>query len=390
MDGAERPSLLVFADDWGRHPSSCQHLVRRLQDRWRILWVNTVGTRQVRVDGFTCRRGWEKLRGWSSGLRQVAETMWVLDPPMLPAAANSVWRTVNRTLVTRRIRGVLRRLGMCDPVVLTTLPYTVWLLGNLGQRGLVYNCTDDYSYWPSADRDTLQQAEAEIRRRADVVLAASRRLQQLHRQAARCEYFPHAVDFDHFASAAGSRALPAQLQQIPNPRVGFFGLIYEKLDFELLTAVVTELPQVNLVLIGPCDYRPAEFALLPRVHFVGPKAYDELPAWIAGLDVLLLPYVDDEMIRQSNPLKLRECLATGKPTVSIDIAEVRQFEPHVRVAASRQDFVAAVRQTLNGQADKTTVVQRQQSVRQESWEARAQQLHDWLALFATPSFMEGR
>ncbi len=388
MTGAERPSLLVFADDWGRHPSSCQHLVRRLQGRWRILWVNTVGTRQVRVDGFTWRRGWEKLRSWSNGLRQVAETMWVLDPPMLPAAANSVLRLVNRRLVTRRIRRTLGRLGMGDPVVLTTLPYTVWLLGDVGQRGLVYNCTDDFSYWPSADRGTLQQAEAEMRQRADLVLAASRRLQQRHRDAARCEYFPHAVDFEHFASVE-SRSVPAELQQIPSPRVGFFGLIYEKLDVELLTAIVTELPHVHLVLIGPCDYRPAEFASLPRVHFVGPRAYDELPAWIAGLDVLLLPYVDDEMIRQSNPLKLRECLATGKPTVSIDIAEVRQFEPYVRVAASRPDFVAAVRHALDSPADKATAALQQQSVRQESWEARAQQLHDHLTSFAATQFAEG-
>ncbi len=374
----DRPSLIVFADDWGRHASSCQHLVRRLQDGWRILWVNTIGTRAVRMDGFTLRRGCEKLRRWSQGLRQVAEQMWVLDAPMLPMVGNPVSRTANRWLVTRRIRRTLRRLDMAAPVVLTTLPYTAWLLGDVGQRGVVYNCTDDYSYWPTADREALQQAEREIRTRADLVLAASRKLQELHRDAARSEYFPHAVDFDHFAAAARPQPLPAALEAIPSPRVGFFGLIYEKLDFELLTALVTQLDQVQLVLIGPCDYCPAEFAALPRVHLLGNQPYEDLPRWIAGLDVLLMPYVDDEMIRQSNPLKLRECLATGKPTISIDVPEVRTLQPHVEVATSRPEFVAAVRLALDNPHDATAAQRRQEAVRNDSWEVRAKQLDRYL------------
>lgn len=382
---SSKPSLIVFADDWGRHPSSCQHLVRRLQDRWRILWVNTVGTRTVRVDVFTFRRGCEKLRSWSAGLRQVADDMWVLDPPMLPTGGGRLARIVNRQLVTSQIRSVMRRFGMSAPLVLSTLPYTVWLLGEVGQRGLVYNCTDDYSHWPTADRPTLQRAEAAMRQRANLILAASRQLQDLHRQAVRCEYFPHAVDYDHFAAARAVSELPQALQAIPRPRVGFFGLIYEKLDFRLLTEVVAKLPQVHLVLIGPRDYCPSEFAALPRVHLIDRQPYEDLPRWIAGLDVLLLPYVSDAMILQSNPLKLRECLATGKPTVSIDIPEVRNLAPHVDIARDTDEFVEAVARSLTA-ADEGRSAARQQAVRNDNWDVRAGQLQDYLlSLSAAPS-----
>jgi glycosyltransferase involved in cell wall biosynthesis len=304
--------------------------------------------------------------------------MWVLDPPMLPQAAGKAARKANQWLVTSKVRRTLRRLNMANPVVLTTLPYTAWLLGDVGQRAVVYNCTDDYSFWPTADRELLQEAERQIRRQARLILAASHALAALSCNGTRCEYFPHAVDFDHFASAAQPGAIPAAVDQIARPRVGFFGLIYEKIDFALLTAVAREIVGIQLVLIGPCDYCPEQFARLPNVHLLGPQPYVELPRWIAGLDVLLLPYMDDPMIRRSNPLKLRECLATGKPTVSVDIPEVRAMAPHVEVAGTTADFIGAVRRALAGAADASAAAARQAAVRADSWEARARQLHGYL------------
>jgi glycosyltransferase involved in cell wall biosynthesis len=383
--GRKERSLIVFADDWGRHPSSCQHLVRRLANDWRILWVNTIGTRQVRVDGFTFRRGIEKIQSWRRALRQVSDQMWVLSPPMLPASGGAAGKRINRWLVTQRIRSTVRRLEFSQPLVLTTLPYTAWLLGDVGQRGLVYYCTDDYSFWPGADREMLQAAEREISRRADLVLAASHKLADLHAGAARCEYFPHAVDFDHFASAASVTSLPEPLRKLPAPRIGFFGLIYEKLDFHLLRLLAESLPQASLVFIGPVDYCPEDFTRLPNVHFVGKQPYEELPSWIAGLDVLLMPYVNDEMIRQSNPLKLRECLATGKPTISIDIPEVRCLQPHVQIARTPGEYLEAVRRAIGEPESASVVAARQQAVEHDSWDRRAARLQEVLTALETSS-----
>jgi glycosyltransferase involved in cell wall biosynthesis len=369
---------MVFADDWGRHPSSCQHLVRRLVKDYRILWVNSIGTRQVRANALTLRRGIQKLGNWLQGLVKVSEQMWVLDLPMLPALGNRALREINRVLAAWRLKQVLRRLDMARPVVLTTLPYMAWLIHDLPRSALVYYCTDDYSHWPHADRETLQQADQDLSSKADLILAASRALATAHERTGRCEYFPHGVDVAHFARAQESVLIPAAIARLPRPRIGYFGLIYEKLDFALLTALARSYPQGSLVMIGPIAACPPDFQALANVHFLGAQPYQELPRFLAGLDVLLLPYVDDDMIRQSGPLKLRECLAAGKPTVSIDVPEVRRLEPHVYVAGNQAEFLERVSRALQEADSPTSVRDRQAAVAADTWEQRAALLRHYL------------
>jgi glycosyltransferase involved in cell wall biosynthesis len=372
------PALLVFADDWGRHPSSCQHLVRRLCADFRVLWVNTIGTRQVKADSLTLKRGVEKLQNWMRGLQQVGPRMWVIDLPMLPGLSNRLLREANRVLVTTYLKRTLARLRMTRPTVLTTLPYMDWLIRGLRHEALVYYCTDDYSHWPSADRETLMRADREFSKRADLILAASRALVASHEHTRRCRYFPHGVDFTHFASTPQAPAA-SDLAALPQPRIGFFGLIYEKLNFDLLAALAHRFPQGSLVMIGPVAVCPPEFARLPNVHLLGPRPYEELPRYLAGLDVLLMPYVNDEMIRQSGPLKLRECLASGRPTVSIDIPDVRAYQPHVRIGATGEEFVEQVRQAIEESSSPERVPARQLAVAAEGWEQRAAVLRTYLA-----------
>jgi len=376
---ARAPSLVVFADDWGRHPSSCQHLVRRLRDHYRVLWVNSIGTRQVRANALTLRRGIEKLGNWRRGVDQVGDNMWVADLPMLPGLGNRVIRSINGRLVSAQLARILGRLGMAPPLVLTTLPYTAWLIRNLRRRGLVYYCTDDYSHWPSADGAALRQADRELSAASGLILAASRALLEGHGEYGRCRYFPHGVDRDHFASASSPGPVPPDLDRIPSPRIGFFGLVYEKIDFELLRQLAGRFGGASLVMIGPVACGRAELAGLPNVHFLGARPYEELPRYISGLDVLLLPYVDDPMIRQSGPLKLRECLATGKPTVSVDVPEVRVFRPHVRVAAGREDFLRLVGDALDEPGDSPLREARRRAVEQDGWDRRADALRAHLS-----------
>jgi glycosyltransferase involved in cell wall biosynthesis len=377
--GPPNPDLLVFADDWGRHQSSCQHLVRKLRDDHRILWVNSIGTRRIRADALTLRRGLEKLRGWRKGVEQADDRMWVIDLPMLPGMGHPLLREANQRLVTWQLRTTLEKLGMADPVILSTLPYVGWLVRDLPRRATVYYCTDDYSHWPSADGETLRRADQEFSREADVILAVSRALLEQHGGEGRCRYFPHGVDFDHFASVQGREDVPEDLARLKAPRIGYFGLIYEKLDFELLADVARRFSDASLVLIGTVAQCPAEFASMPNVHLLGHRPYEELPRYLAGLEVLLLPYLaKDPMIRRSGPLKLRECLAAGKPTVSVDVPEVRLLAPHVRLAADRAAFLEHVGEALAETGNPARVASRQRAVEPDGWEHRAGLLRSYI------------
>ena len=370
------PPLLVFADDWGRHPSSCQHLIRRLTADYDVVWANSIGTRRLRADVLTLRRGFEKFRNWGRGLAQAEQRMWVVDLPMLPVGGGRVGQLTNRWLVTRKLAAIFRKLELPAPIVLTTLPYVHRFIRGLPRQALVYYCTDDYSYWPDAQRQTMQEAEDELSREADLVLGVSHALVARLSRKASCQYLPHGVDVSHFASTRDAGPGPAELAQLPGKKIGFFGLIYEKLDFELLSLVANSFRDASLVMIGRVDYCPESLRKLPNVRFVGPQPYQDLPRWLAALDVLLLPYVDDEMIRQSSPLKLRECLASGKPTVSVDVPEARLLEPHVRVADNRGQFVQFVREAMAESDDASTA--RQSAVAEDDWNHRAEQLRQLL------------
>ena len=372
--------LMVFADDWGRHPSSCQHLVRHLQDQFKILWINTIGTRKPRVNALTARRVVEKLRNWSKGLQQVSDRFWVCDLPMLPAAGGRIGQSLNHRWTSHRLNSLLSKAGISRPVVFTTLPYVHGMVGNIARRGMVYYCTDDFSHWPDADRDALVAADREISAQADLVLPVSQSLYERYRNCRRCEFFPHGVDFEHFAAASSlENDMPESLRRLPQPRIGFFGLIYEKLNFELLSAVSRRYPTGSVVMIGPVDYCDNAFRGLPNVHLMGRQPYSDLPRWIAGLDALMLPYVDDPMIRQSGPLKLRECLASGKPTVSVAVPEVRRLEPHVRVAENIEGFLSQIDQALAETLDSPARLSRQNAVRDDSWAKRARHFEDLIA-----------
>ena len=217
----ERPSInhvgsiVVFSDDWGRHPSSCQHLVRNLLDRYPVLWVNTIGTRAPRLDLQTVKRVGEKLRQWSiarilkrnqsaSGSASgqcpsVAHThphLNVVNPKMWPWFASDRDRRLNRWLLSKQLAPLIEQLP--KPVVaLTTLPITADLPKSLPVSRWVYYCVDDFSQWPGLDGDTLRKMDRDMIQRADSLIAVSENLQDMIANDGRSSsLLTHGVDVD--------------------------------------------------------------------------------------------------------------------------------------------------------------------------------------------------
>ena len=210
-------SLLVFSDDWGRHPSSCQHLTRNLLDRYPVLWVNTIGTRAPKLDMQTVRRVAEKMRQWgSSGLtrmfrqnrkrsatvtQQEQETpvhsnLQVINPKMWPWFSSDRDRRLNRWLLTRQLSPLIEKLP--KPVVaVTTLPITADLPDTLPVDRWIYYCVDDFSQWPGLDGDTLRRMDHDMIQQADSLIAVSETLQSMIATHGRSSsMLTHGVDVD--------------------------------------------------------------------------------------------------------------------------------------------------------------------------------------------------
>lgn len=370
MNGNGRLNFVVFSDDWGVHPSSCQHLFGHLSQRHRVLWVNTIGMRAPRPDRFTATRALAKFRQWSSPLRQVGENLHVYAPPMLPAAGGPAGR-LNGRWTAHCIRRVLRRLNMQRPVLFASVPNAADCAGQLDERALAYYITDDYRLWPGANAGRIAAQDALLTARADLVLPCGEALAEGRGAARRLELLPHAVDLEHFARP--DLPEPPELASIPRPRLCFFGLIYEKIDLDLFERVARRNPDRHLVLIGPVRTDLGALAALPNVHVLGPRPYEQLPAYLRHMDALLLAYRLDEQTRRNAPLKIRECLATGKPVVAIDVPDLRRYGHLVRLAGDADGFLAACDAACRpGQAlDAATV---RQALAGETWEARAQQV----------------
>jgi glycosyltransferase involved in cell wall biosynthesis len=155
--------------------------------------------------------------------------------------------------------------------------------------------------------------------------------------------FPSSVDVPHFARARALRFAPEDQATIPGPRFGFYGVIDERLDLELIDSVAAMRPHWQLVMLGPVvKIDPAVLPKRDNIHWLGPKLYEELPLYLAGWDVALLPFARNDATRFISPTKTPEYLAAGRPVVSTPITDVVRSYGEAglaRIAGTPEDFV---------------------------------------------------
>lgn len=362
--------LVVFSDDWGRHPSSCQHLVRHLLADCDVSWVNTIGTRSPRLNLATLGRGLEKLSQWR---RRTAEPKapesprpQVLNPLMWPGFRSAWQRRLNRHLLSRFLRKQLPALA--DSVLLTTVPIVADLLGSIPVLRSVYYCVDDFSAWPGLDSRPLREMEEKLVAAADVIVAAGDNLaDRIRRLGREATVITHGIDLDHWTKPAAPSLL---LADFPRPIALFWGLIDRRMDVEALTALGRSMTEGSLVLVGPEQDPDPALRDVPRLKRLGAVAYAELPAIAAAADVLVMPYLDLPVTRAMQPLKLKEYLATGKPVVASALPAVEPWRDALDVVEHPQAFAAAVRGRFVSGLPGLQATARER-LRLESWKEKA-------------------
>ncbi len=229
-------------------------------------------------------------------------------------------------------------------------PMAMGFASHLQPKAVVYDCMDELSGFKFAPPELLEN-EAKLFQKTDLVFTGGQSLYEAKKDKHKSVHaFPSSIDAAHFKQARNIKDEPQDQQQISRPRLGYCGVIDERLDLNLLTESAELRPDWQFVMIGPVVKISDED--LPRganIHYLGGKDYKELPSYIAGWDVALMPFALNESTRFISPTKTPEYLAAGKPVVSTAIRDV--VRPYgemnlVRIAASAEEFVAACEKAM--------------------------------------------
>ncbi len=255
------------------------------------------------------------------------------------------------------------------------------MLGAFDEEGVVYDCMDELAKFRFAPAD-IGRRERLLLSRADIVFTGGRRL---HEAKSRfhddVHFFGCGVDARHFAAARStSTVVPADAASLPRPVLGYFGVVDERLDYELLRAVATARPDWTLLMIGPVvKVDPAELPRGANIHWLGQRRYEELPAYVKGFDVCLMPFALNEATEFINPTKTLEYMAAGRPIVSTPVPDVvRNFGDIVHVVRGADEMIAAVGTAL-AHPDEARLEAGLARASEASWESTVRRMRELMA-----------
>jgi glycosyltransferase involved in cell wall biosynthesis len=245
--------------------------------------------------------------------------------------------------------------GIVQPLVWLYTPMALPLVADLDPLAVVYDCMDDLASFKFAPRQLVQR-EAALMKMADLVLTGGPSLYEARKDRhPNIHCLPSAVDAQHFSAARLAADSPEALaaralhEGLPRPRLGFFGVIDERLDLELVAGIADRRPDWQVVMVGPVvKIDPAALPQRPNIRWLGMQGYERLPYLQSQWDVCLLPFALNEATRFISPTKTLEYLAGGKPVVSTPIHDVVSlYGTAVRIAADADGFVAAVQEAFD-------------------------------------------
>ena len=326
--GSKTPDLVCFSHlRWDFVYQRPQHLLTRCARDRRVFFVEEpiFGNGAMRLD----------VQERDGGVHVVI--------PHLPEGLRSEIATT--ALLKEMIRRLFLEQGIREYVFWYYTPMALSFTKHFSPIASIYDCMDELSAFKGA-HSRLATFEQELFRRVDLVFTGGQSLYEAKRNSHTAVHpFPSSIDASHFGKARTISDDPQDQAGIPHPRLGFFGVIDERFDIELLDAVAKKRPDWHFVMIGPVvKIHPDSLPKHPNIHYLGAKKYEELPGYLAGWDIALLLFARNESTRFISPTKTPEYLAAGKPVISTSIRDV--IRPYgelklVRIADSPTELIRA-------------------------------------------------
>jgi len=385
---ARTPDVVCLSTNhWTGLPTSKQHLTWVLSRTGRVLYVDPP------LDVFSTLgrfRRWEKLKG----LRRVRERAWVLSPIVLASRSNPHSRLAFHERATGRLRAVSDSLGLENPVLWTFTPEHRPYIGTMDESLVVYHVADDLpamSKYPEA----MAELEAAHVKAADVLFVVSEALMEKFRGTGKAHRLPNAADARHFRrviagdesapleSFAGAVArpsrVPSEFADVQGPIMLYGGATYQWFDTELFLELAELRPDWTFAFVGPTQGRLAQGGLPDNVLPVGRRSYEEFPWYVAAADVAIMPWRDDAITRNADPICLYEYLLCGKPVVASPFPAALERGDLVRTATTAGEFAAAIADALDEKPAGEAAVARMRFGFENTWEKRAQQALECIA-----------
>lgn len=375
--------LIVFGEDWGGLPSSTQHLIRHLAKTRKVVWVNSIGLRRPTLGLYDLKRAWHKLIASKIGSVEkiqlsVAQPddFYIVYPRTLPAPRSLVGRWLAVQLLLIQLKPVIKKAQLHTPVLWTSLPTAVDMIGRLNESAVVYYCGDDFAGLAGVDHHTVALREQTLHAKADLIIASSALLAQ-RSAASRTQLLTHGVDYSLFSTRV-ARAL-----DLPNDGrniAGFYGSISQWLHLDLLQQTIARMPDWHFVFIGKAVIDISCLTRFKNVIILGERPHQQLPSYSQHWTAAMLPFIDNAQIRACNPLKLSEYLAAGRPIVSTSFPAVQAFHQTglVQIADNSVAMVEALRASEHIVTLPAFSRALRKKVSNHSWAARAKQVALWL------------
>ncbi|GAB2724576.1 glycosyltransferase [Halomonas garicola] len=374
--------VLLSTADWD-NPfwTNKQHVAVELAGMgYRVLYIDSLGLRRPSASARDFKRIVRRLFKAARAPRKVKENLWVWSPIVLPWHKHPVVRRLNRALLSAGLWVWSLALKFKQPWLWTYNPLTTEFFDLAKFSYRVYHCVDEIKAQPGMPVELLEAAEKELVQQSDIVFTTSPKLTETRKYwNENTHFFPNVADYHHFNDALDSdTVIPADLEALPHPRIGFIGALSGyKVDFKLIRQVAEAHPDWSVVLIGEVGEGDpwTDSTLLDdldNLHLFGPRKYRSLPSYLKGVDVAILPNHINEYTDAMFPMKFPEYLAAGCPVVSVDLKSLRDFSHVVETAKTPEDFIAAIEKTLSG--DIPPLEERLNVAREHTYQIRTQHM----------------
>ena len=387
--------IIYFGDNWDGVWRNRQQLLSIFARQNKVLFVEK--DRHLGPTLARFRRGELGLSDLHrSSIRHISDNLFVFRHPVwAPASGRFPLKQFTQKVRWISLTRAIKRLQISQPIVWYYHPKWLDMVARFSRARLrLYHVIDEYTSYQGKTQ-ARRRLEAELEKKmlaqVDAVFVVSEKLHEAKHPFNNNTYLvPNGVNYQMYSKALATPDLPPELQTIPPPRLGYSGLIGDKLNLDMLQDLAQRNPNWSLVFLGPVNVaRQAEtwqtLQAMSNVYYLGSVGVTLVPHYVKGFHVGLMPYLQDRHSETISPLKLYDYLAAGLPVASIDIPAAREFSSCIHLASHPQNFSQAVQAAL---AD--TTPERHQARRdlaaQHTWEARVEQMSELIQVMLDKKF----